>query len=152
MRSSDCGARGRGTTFRRAACGSAPAAGTSASLAPFQSPNASAASRTIVVVVAVADGNQRRRRRPDRARVKRPHVVDVHRRQRRFAADRRMAVRMRAVEQLEERAVGDGAGHVAQLRQPVQPQLPHAREVVLPQRRTHDDVGEQRERALRRSG
>ena len=53
---------------------------------------------------------------------------------------------MRAVQQPDERAIGDRAGHVAQLRQPVQPQLAHAREVVLSQRRPRDDVGEQRER------
>ena len=101
------------------------------------------------LVIAVADGDQRRHGRPDRSRVKRAHVVDRHRRERRFAPDRRMAVRMRAVEQPEKRAIGERAGHVAQLRQAVQPQLPHAREVVLAQRRAHDDVGEQAERALR---
>ena len=53
---------------------------------------------------------------------------------------------MRAVEQPHERAIGDGAGHVAQLRQPVQPQLADAREVGLAQRRPRGDVGEQRQR------
>ena len=84
--------------------------------------------------------------------MKRAHVVDGHRRERRFAADRRVAVRMRAVEQLEERAVGDRAGHVAQLRQPVQAQLAHAREVVVAQRRTRRrrrTAGRARDRAKR---
>ena len=59
---------------------------------------------------------------------------------------------MRAVEQLQERAIGDRAGHVAQLGQPVQPQLADAREVGLAQRRADDDVGEQRRARGRRSG
>ena len=50
---------------------------------------------------------------------------------------------MRAVEQPEERAIGDRAGHVAQLRQPMQPQLPDAHEVRFAQRRPRDHVGEQ---------
>ena len=61
-----------------------------------------------------------------------------------LAAERRVAVRMRAVQQPDERAIGDRARHVAQLRQPVQPQLAHALEVGLGERRPRDDVGEQR--------
>ena len=44
-----------------------------------------------------------------------------------------MTVGMLAVQQLHERPIGDGAGHVAQLRQPMEPKLPHAREVGLAQ-------------------
>ena len=55
---------------------------------------------------------------------------------------------MRAVQQLQERAIGDGARHVADLREPVQPQLPDAGEIALPERRAHDDVRQQREGAL----
>ena len=53
-------------------------------------------------------------------------------------------LRMRAVEQLHERAIGDSAGHVAQLHQAVQPQLANAREIFLTQRRTHDHRREHR--------
>jgi len=100
-------------------------------------------------MLAIADCNQRRRRRADRVQMKRAHILDVHRRQRRFAADRGMAVRMRAVEQLQERAIGDGPRHVAQLREPMQPQLTHAGEIVLADRGAHHDVRQQLECALR---
>jgi hypothetical protein len=81
--------------------------------------------------------------------VKPPHIVDVHRGQRGFAADRRVPVRVSAVHEFQKGAVGDGAGHVAHLRQPVQPQLPHPREIRFTQRRSHDDVGEEIEGAAR---
>ena len=66
-----------------------------------------------------------------------------------LGAERRVAVGMRAVEQPDERAIGDRARHVAQLRQPVQPQLAHALEVLVAQRRSRGDVGEQRQRRRR---
>jgi hypothetical protein len=101
-----------------------------------------------VVVAAIADGDQRRDRRCQLALVKRADVAGGHRGQRRFGPDRRVAVRMRAVEQLQKRAVRDGARHVAQLHQAMHAQLPHAREILLAQRRTHDDVGQDAERAI----
>ena len=97
---------------------------------------------------AVADGNQRRRRRPDRARMKRAHVVDRHRRQRRLAPDRRVAVRMVAVQQLQKGPVRDGPRHVAKLGEAMEPQLAHAIEIRFAQRRPDDDVRQQRERAI----
>ncbi len=80
--------------------------------------------------------------------MKSPRIVDVHGGERRLAADRRVAVGMRAVDQPQERAIGDGAGHVAHLRQAVQPQLPYAREIALAQRGADDHVRQDRERAL----
>ena len=59
---------------------------------------------------------------------------------------------MLAVEQPQEGAVGDGRRHVAELRQAVQAQLPHARHIVIVHRRPDDDVGEQRQGAVREPG
>ena len=56
---------------------------------------------------------------------------------------------MRAVQQPHERAVGDRAGHVAQLRQPVQPQLADAREVGLGKRRARPTMSAEQRRAPR---
>ena len=55
---------------------------------------------------------------------------------------------MLAVNQLEKCAIRNRAGHVAQLGQPMETQLPHAREVAFPERRPRDDLSEQLERAL----
>ncbi len=108
MRSSDCGARGRGTMLSRAPLRQrAVRRRLGAVAAPVQSANASRGQLHDRRVIAVADRDQRRRAGPNRARVKRAHIVDVHRRERRFAADRRMAVRVRAVHQPQERAIGD---------------------------------------------
>ena len=59
-----------------------------------------------------------------------------------------MAVRVRAVQQLQERAIGERGRHVAQLRETMQAELADAREIALAQRRPDDDVGEKRERAV----
>ena len=69
-----------------------------------------------------------------------------------LAAHRRVAVRVLGVEQLDERPIRDRARHVAQLGQPVQPELPDALEVGLGQRRPRDHVGEQREPTIREPG
>ena len=59
-----------------------------------------------------------------------------------------MPVGVLAVDQAQKGAIGDGRRHVPQLRQPMQPQLAHARHVGLSYRRPDDDVGEQRQGAL----
>ena len=59
-----------------------------------------------------------------------------------------MAVRRIAVQQPGERAVGDHAGHVAQLDEPVQPQLTHPHEIGFAECGPHDDLGQQLEAAL----
>ena len=56
---------------------------------------------------------------------------------------------MRAVEQAQERALGHGRRQVLQLPQAIEPQLPHAIEVVVAQARPDQQVAEQR-RATRR--
>ena len=81
-------------------------------------------------VIAVADGHQRRRVRPNRLGVKRANVVEGERRQRLFAAHRGVAVGVLGVEEPDERPIRDRARHVAQLGQPVQPELPD--ELILP--------------------
>ena len=101
-----------------------------------------------LLVIAGADGNQRRPRRRNRVGVERANVADAHSCERRLAADRRMTVRMLAVEKTDERAVGHGPGHVAQLDEPVQPQLPDPGEIVLGERGTNGHVGQSREPAL----
>ena len=57
-----------------------------------------------------------------------------------------MPVRMRAEQQTDERPIGNRPRHVANLRQPMEPQLPHANEILLAQRRPGHHVGQQRER------
>ena len=94
-------------------------------------------------VIAIADRNQRGDRRSNRAPMKCPHIVRGQRRQRRLGADRRVPVRMRAVKQFEKRAIGDRGRHVAELGQAMQPELAHAGEVGVAQRRPGDHVGEQ---------
>ena len=56
-------------------------------------------------------------------------LAPFHRGQRGFTAERHVAVGMAAVEQLDERAIGDRARHVAKLREPVQAQLADALEI-----------------------
>ena len=53
----------------------------------------------------------------------------------------RVAVRMCTVQDAQKRAVGDRARVVAQLRQPMQPQLPHARDIFDGKGRPRGDVG-----------
>ena len=86
-------------------------------------------------VIAVTDGNQRGDRRANHPRVKRLDILDRHRGQRLFGADRGMAVGMGAVDQVQKRTVGDGARHVAKLRQPVQTELAHTGHVGFAQGR-----------------
>ena len=133
MRSSDCGAPGRGDHVqprRLRQRGHRPAARRATS--PFQPPNA--------VAGEPLDRRRARSRRP-RSASPRPAGSPPHgnartsstliERERPLAAERRVAVRMVAVEQPDERAIGDRARHVAQLRQPMQPQLAHPLEVGL---------------------
>ena len=98
-------------------------------------------------MVAVADGDERRFRRHDRPGVERPNIVDGDRRKRRFAADRRMPVRVVAVQELDERPVGDRTRQVAELHEPMKPKLPDACEIGIGQARARGHVGHQRERA-----
>ena len=146
----------RAPRVARRACGRQPRPAGSApspSAGASQPANASAAIRSISRVIAVADRHQRRRVGPNRLGVKRAHVVDGQRRQRLLAAHRRVAVRMRrrtAAGRTSRSATAPG--HVAQLRQPVQPELADALEVGLGQRRPRDHVGEQREPAIREPG
>ena len=58
-----------------------------------------------------------------------------------------MPVRVIAVQQRRERAIGQRRGHVPKLPQPVGAQLPHPLELAVVDLRTHDDVGEQPEPA-----
>jgi hypothetical protein len=141
MRSSDCGARGRGTTVIAGGDLRVAVTGPIGERLGGEFHD--------VVVLAVADRDQRRHRRPNRPRVKHTDIVGGHRRERGLAANRRVAVGMLPVEQLQERAIGERAGHVAQLREAVQPQLADPREIVVAQRRPRDDVREQRQHRLR---
>ena len=78
MRSSDCGAPGRGTTLSRGGVGRRASVGApGAASSPLQPPNAVGGNPLDVVVLAVADHDQRRVRRPNAPRVKRAHVVDA---------------------------------------------------------------------------
>ena len=53
------------------------------------------------------------------------------------------------IQQLGEGAVGERRRHVAQLHEPVEPQLADAIEVPLVEPRTDEHVGEHRDAALR---
>ncbi len=59
---------------------------------------------------------------------------------------------MVAVEEAQERTLRHGGRYVAQLPQPIEPELPHAREVLLPHRRPHQDVRQDRCAAIGESG
>ena len=69
--------------------------------------------------------------------------------QRFLGAERHVRVRMRAVHDLHERAVGDRRRHVANLHEPRQPELPDAIEVGRVEPRTHHAIGKQRQRRPR---
>ncbi len=98
------------------------------------------------VVIAVTDRDQRGLGGSQRRRVKRSDVIDGQERERPLAAERRVSVRMAAIQQPDECAICDGAGHVAKLCQPIQPKLAYAHEVAFQQGRAGGDVGEQRQR------
>ena len=63
-------------------------------------------------------------------------------------ADRQVAVRMVAIEQLRERAIGQRRRHVLQLQQPVQPQIADAIELALLEPRADQHVAHQLEAAI----
>ena len=102
-----------------------------------------------VGMCAVADHDQRGIRRPVRLPVEVAHLVHGNLLERRLAADRQMTVRVIAVEQRCERAIGQRRGHVAKLPQAVGAELAHALELAGVELRTDDDVGEQPEPARR---
>ncbi len=58
-----------------------------------------------------------------------------------------MPIRRVTVQQPGKHAIGHDAGHVAELDQPVQAQLPHADEVRVGKRRPHHHAGQQFEAA-----
>ncbi len=95
------------------------------------------------VVLAIANRHQRRLAWKQRLLMKRSYVVHGDRRQRRFAAERRVAVGCVPIQQPREDALGDRARHVAQLNQAIQTLAAHALEVGVEQRRPDDDVGEE---------
>jgi len=79
--------------------------------------------------------------------MKRSDVVDGHRRQRAFVAERRVAVRCVAVQKPRKDTIGDDARHVSQLNQAVQPQLSDPQEIGVAKRGSDHDVGEKLEGA-----
>ena len=134
MRSSDCGAPGarHDVQPRRLRQRRSPTAARRSRRAVPARRTPSAASRSIVVVLAVADRDERRVGRAASPR------DETRARRRPSCAPSACSLPSGvwpygcvAVQQPDERAIGDRARHVAQLRQPVQPQLPHALEVVL---------------------
>src|SRR4029453_7735114 len=76
-------------------------------------------------------------------RMKRAYVIDRERAQRRVAADREMAVRMRAVNESKKRALGGRWSRILQLLQSIEPQLPDATEVLFEQAGPDGHVGQQ---------
>ena len=74
------------------------------------------------------------------ALMKRPHVVDGHRLERRLMSERRVSVWRVAIEQPHEHPLGDRARQIAQLNQPVEPLTPQAFEVVRPDSIEHCKV------------
>src|SRR5215207_3633824 len=74
-------------------------------------------------------------------------VVDRERTQRALRADRQVSVRVLGIEQLREDAVGDGRRQIAELDEPIEPQLAHPIEIALIQERYPDHRGEQVERS-----
>ena len=78
--------------------------------------------------------------------MKRTHIVNRHLPKRFFGAERHVRVRMRAIDELHEGAIGDRGRHVADLDESRQPQLPEPVEVRFRQPRPDDAVGHQGER------
>ena len=93
----------------------------------------------------VAGEDDRHVGRTKRAAVERRDVSERQRAQRPFGADRHVSVRVIAVEQLREHAIGERRRHVAELQQTIEPQLAHAIELALLQTRPDQHVGDQLE-------
>ena len=78
--------------------------------------------------------------------MERPHRVERQLSQRFLGAKRHVRVRMRAVDHLHERAVGNRRRHVANLHEPRQPELSNAIEVSRLEPWPNHTVGKQRQR------
>ena len=137
MRSSDCAAPVRCTvTTRPAGDGGASSEATSTRSVstPLRAGPVAEGPRDErgeAIVRRIADGNHRRVLRRVHAAVKRGDVGDRQRAQRFLGADRQVPVGVLGIEQLGEDAVGDGRRQIAELDEPVEPQLAHAIEVAL---------------------
>ena len=137
MRSSDCAAPSRGHERQTRPATSDRLDGRSAASVTAARPIGSAASRRtralrgaqqLVVRAAPPATTSVARDGRNVARVERRHVARASApRSAALVADREVAVRMRAVEQPQERALGHRRRQVLQLAQPIEPQLPDAR-------------------------
>jgi len=102
-----------------------------------------------LIVRRIADGDDGCGRRAVTTRMKGADFAQRHAAQRSFGADRQVAVRMALVQQLRVNAIGQRRWRVAQLHEPIEPEIAHAIEIALFEPWLQHHVSEQLESARR---